>query len=508
MTDPRRWLGLAVLSLSLFTITSDMTILNVAIPEMAAELQPTSSQQLWIIDAYSLAMAGLLISMSSLADRYGRRRFLMLGYSIVALASALVFFADTAEIVIGLRILLGVGAAMIMPSTLSLLRVTFTDVRERAMALAIWAATASLGTAVGPLLGGFLLEHFSWHAAFLVSVPLMLIALVGAGFALPESTARHPGRWDYKAAWLSIIGMTAAVWGIKAFGKEASLLVGPAWAALALAIVLLTWFAVRCKYSANPLMDISLFSHRIFSAGFLSALIANFSMAAGLLLLAQWLQLVNGASAMEAGVQLLPMAIAAALASLAAPALAGRMGLRGATFIGLFVSGLGFVYLGVLGAEWFGTQLTVPAIAASLTLAGIGIGVLIGVASSMIMGGVPLAKAGSAAAMEDTAYEIGAVLGVSLLGSLAALLYRADLLELLDGSAIGPEAVAAAQESLGGAVAVAQEMGIPQLAEYAGQAFSSGFGVSGLVGGGIMMVFAFVVFRLTPRGTQLEDLEH
>ena len=190
----RAWAAVAVLSASLLVITMDMTILNIALPDMAAELRPTANQQLWIVDVYSLVLAGLLVPWAAVADRWGRRRMLLLGYAIFLVSSLLVLVADTAEAVIFLRALLGIGGAMIMPNTLSLIRVIFTDAAQRATALSIWAAVSGLGAAVGPLVGGFLLEHFSWHAAFLVNVPLMVAAIIAGLVVLPESRVEGAGR--------------------------------------------------------------------------------------------------------------------------------------------------------------------------------------------------------------------------------------------------------------------------------------------------------------------------
>ncbi len=501
--DPsRRWLGLATLAFSLLAITTDMTILNVAIPAMSADLQPTASEQLWIIDAYSLVMAGLLISMSSIGDRWGRKRMLMTGYVLIALASALVLLAESPGYVIALRVLLGVGAAMVMPSTLSLLRVTFTDTRERATALAVWAAVAGIGAAVGPLLGGFLLETFHWQAAFLVSVPMMVIAFVSAVVTVPESRVPEPGPWDPFAAALTLIGMSTTIWAVKKFSEEASMTYVPAWIALAVGLGALSWFVRRCLRSDSPLLDVTMFRHRIFSAGVLAALVASFSMSAGLLLLAQWLQLVNGASAFESGLQLMPLALAAAVTSLLAPVASERIGMRSTIFLALFVTGAGMVFLGLRGED-----LDLTSVSIALALIGAGIGAL-ALASSMIMGGVPRSKAGNAAAMEDTAYEFGAVLGIALLGSLASFLYRRELGTPAEALVLGQEATEAARDSLGGAVAVAEAARLPDLAVRAGEAFTSGLGVTGLIGGAILLTFAFVVFALTPKGTMLADLEH
>lgn len=501
--DPRRrWAGLAVLGFALLAIVTDMTILNVAIPAMSADLQPTASEQLWIIDAYSLVLAGLLITMSSLGDRFGRRQLLLIGYAIIALASVLVIFSESAAYVIALRLLLGIGGAMVMPATLSLIRVTFYDPRERASALAVWAAVAGIGAAVGPLLGGFLLEHFHWHAAFLVSVPMMVIAFVGSLFLVPESKVPEPGPWDLVAAALSLVGMASTVWAIKKFGEESSLTYSPAWIALVIGLAALTWFVLRCNRSSSPLIDMSMFRHRVFSAGVLSCLVASLSMSAGLYLLAQWLQLVNGSTALESGWQLMPLAVSAAIVSLVAPMLAGAIGMRTTVFLGLLISDLGMLYIG-----WAGADISLTDVYVALVLVGIGIGAL-ALASSMIMGGVPRSKAGNAAAMEDTAYEFGAVLGISLLGSLSAMMYRSELDSAHLAGTIGPELTHIAEDSLGGAMAIATELQLPELAERAGHAFSSGLGVTGLVGGVSMVIAAIAVFFLTPAGTRLENLEH
>lgn len=256
MTEPanplsaaRRWAALAVLSASLVIITMDMTILTIALPEMAAELTPTSDQQLWIVDVYSLVLAGLLVSVAAIADRWGRKRMLVLGYVIFALASLLVLFANSAEAVIAIRALLGIGGAMIMPTTLSMIRVIFHDPKERTTALSIWAAVSGIGMVIGPLVGGALLEHFSWHAAFVVNVPLMILAAAAATFLLVESRVDDPGRWDVRPAALSLIGLVALVWSLKQFGTHTRLDLPAAWAAPVIAIAALGWFT---RHSLRP----------------------------------------------------------------------------------------------------------------------------------------------------------------------------------------------------------------------------------------------------------------
>lgn len=501
LSRARRWAALAVLTASLLVITMDMTILNIALPEMAEDLHPTSAQQLWIVDVYSLVLAGLLVSFATIADRWGRKRMLLTGYAIFGGASLLVLFSTSAEGVIGIRAFLGLGGAMIMPITLSLIRVIFTNPAERATALSIWAAVSGLGAAVGPLVGGVLLEYFSWHAAFLVNVPLMAAGVIAGALILPESRVPHPGRWDALAAALSLVGMTLTVWAIKAFGAEASFAVPDALIALATGTALLAWFIVRCMRSDAPLLDLALFRSRPFSAGVIAALGSMFAMAAALLLVAQWMQLVDGATPVEAGIRLFPVAAAGAIASLAAPPLAKRIGARTVLAGGVGLAGIGMLLIGLQPGE-----LANPTVVVALTLIGAGTGSL-AIGSAMIMIGSPEEKAGNAGALEETSYELGAVLGVAILGSVSALIYRAGLDASGALRAVDPWVAAEARESLGAAVGIAHDFEVPLLAQEAGIAFTDSLQATGLVGGGIMLAVAALVFLLTPRGLDISSGE-
>lgn len=502
LTPARRWAAVAVLSASLLVITMDMTIMNIALPEIAAELKPTAQQQLWIVDIYSLVLAGLLVSWAAIADRWGRKRMLMLGYAIFAVASLLVLFADSAESVILIRALLGVGGAMIMPTTLSLIRVIFSDAKERATALAIWAAVSGLGAAVGPLVGGVLLEHFSWHAAFLVNVPLMVMAVVAGVFILPESRVANPGKWDVVAAILSFFGMILLVWAIKQFGKQASFLVPEAWVAVVIAAVALTWFVRRCAKSDAPLLDLTLFRNRPFSAGIVAAFGTTFSLVAALLLLAQWLQLIDGATPVEAGVRLMPVAVAGAIASLAAPSLAKLIGARAVLAGGLGLTAVGMLYFGVAG-----DAINLAGVLVSMTLIGAGTGSL-AIGSAMIMVGSPVEKAGNAGALEETSYELGATIGVAILGSIAALIYRSQLLADPRMQLVNGELLEQSEQSLGAATAIAQQADLPELLTSASEAFIRSLQVAGYAGGVFMFSVAVLVFFLTPKGTDISSAEH
>lgn len=498
----RRWAALAVLSASLLVITMDMTILHIAIPSMAAELHPSSVQQLWIIDIYSLVLAGLLVSFAAIADRWGRKRMLMLGYTIFGLASLLILFTNTAGGVIGIRALLGVGGAMIMPITLSLIRVIFTDAKERATALSIWAAVSGLGAAFGPFIGGLLLEHFSWHAAFLINVPLMVAGVIAGAIILPESKVASPGRWDALAAVLSLVGMTLLIWAIKTFGKEASFLVPEALIAFAAGAALLAWFVVRCMRSDSPLLDLQLFKNREFSAGVIAALGSTFAMVAAMLLIAQWMQLVDGASPVETGIRLFPIAFAGALASLAAPPLTRVIGARAVLAGGVGFAGIGLLLIGLQPGT-----LSYASVLVALILIGFGSGSL-AIGSAFIMHGSPEEKAGNAGAIEETSYELGAVLGVAVLGSIAAIIYRAKFAVSGALSGVDQHLADQAVNSLGAAVSIAGELGLPQLATEAGAAFTDALRWAGIAGGIIMLAVAVVVFVMTPKGTDISATSH
>lgn len=473
---PRRWAGLAVLSLSLLVVMMDMTILNVALPELARDVRPTSVELLWIVDAYSLVVAGLLVTAAALGDRIGRRTLLVAGYTVFGGVSLLVVFVDEAGAVIALRALLGIGGAMIMPATLAMIRVMFTDARERGIALGVWAAVAGGGAGLGPIVGGALLEAFSWHAAFLVNVPLMAIGVVAALALLPESRSERPGAIDTVGVVLSLAGMAGLMYAIKQLGKDG---LEPIPAMIgALSLVLLTLFIRHCLRSETPMLDVRLLRGRRFRAGAITAVSTMFAMGALFLLGAQYLQLVEGLSPLESGLWLLPMAATSVVGSLVAPLIAERIGARVTLAAGLSISAVGLLLL-------FVAPLDLSLLVLALSIVGIGTGSL-SIASGLIMSDTPAHKAGSAAAIEETSYEIGMVLSVSILGSVAAAIYRHGL-----PAGASPEV----RESLAGA------LGEPGVLGAATAAFTDGLAWTGLVGAFVIAAAAYAVWRLahTPR---------
>ncbi|WP_377174021.1 MFS transporter [Propionibacterium acidifaciens] len=326
----RRWAVLLVLLFAQFVLAIDLTIMDIALPGISTQLHPSSEQQLWIVDVYSLVLAGLLVAASSLSDRIGRKRTFLSGALVFCVGSALVLAARSAPGVIGVRAVMGFAAALIMPTTISAVRNIFLDAAERAVAVAAWSIVGGAGMAVGPVLGGFLVERFSWHSAFLVNIPLMGLVLVAGIAVLPEIKVVKKGPWDPAAAVLSLLGMVLTVWALKhiAAGDEAPaprLLLTLA-LALSAGIALLALFVRRCLRAAEPLLKVRLFADRTFTGGILAAFGSMFALASMLFLLSQWMQLVNGYSPLRSGVLLLPAVLSGILSGATAPALARLLG--------------------------------------------------------------------------------------------------------------------------------------------------------------------------------------
>ncbi|WP_265445402.1 MFS transporter [Flexivirga meconopsidis] len=499
----RRWAGLAVLAGSLLVVAMDMTILNVALPSIGESLRPSANQTLWIIDVYSLVLAGLLVTVSALGDRWGRRSMLIGGFTIFGLASAGALVVDSPAALIALRALLGVGGAMIMPSTLSMVRVLFTDPRERATALAVWGSMAAVGAAVGPIVGGLLLEHFSWHVAFLVNVPVMVAAIAGAFLLLPSSRSDKPAPLDLVATAQSMVGMVALIYGIKQVAKHGIDL--PGVVALVLAVVALTMFVRRCLRAERPILQVRLFRYRGFTAGTVTALGSTMALVAVVLLGAQWLQLVDGRSPLEAGIALLPLAIGGLVGALSGPAIAARVGMRLPLAGGLVLAALG--YLVLYAAP---DPLSYGALAAGTALIGVG-EMSLAVGSAAIMASAPAHEAGSAAAVEESSYEIGATLGVAVLGSVAAAVYRDELSpSRLAELGVPSGTAAAARESLASATELAPQLGDGGHAFLidAQTAFTDSLTTTSLWAAVVMGATAALVWWLTPRDLQVTDGHH
>ncbi|WP_017573149.1 MFS transporter [Nocardiopsis halotolerans] len=452
LAGPREWAALAVLVLPVVLISVDSTVLGFAVPALSEQLRPDSGQLLWIVDVYGFILAGLLITMGSLGDRIGRRRLLMMGSAAFGGASLLAAFSPTAEVLILARALLGLAGASLMPSTLSLLRNIFLDPRQRLLAIALWASGFSGGAALGPILGGWLLEHFFWGSVFLINLPVMALILVLVPLLVRESRDPGSGHLDPLSVVLSMAAMLPVVYGIKQLATE-GLAVLP-FVALAVGLGLGYVFVRRQKGLDDPLIDVSLFRYRVFSVAVATNLMIVFSLVSSLFFLTQYLQLVLGVSPMRAGFVLVPGLVLSVVASLVAVRLSRRLSL--ATVIGgsLLVSATGFAVL--VFAPQDGIVAGVALVTTGFALIAIGSGFAETLTNGAIMTAAPPRRAGAASAISETAYELGAALGVAILGSVLTASYRANLTAVED---VPPDAVDAARETLGGAANTAADLG-------------------------------------------------
>ncbi|MFD6449730.1 MFS transporter [Nocardia sp. NPDC060220] len=480
---PREWAGLGVLALALLLLAVDATVLDLAVPAISADLAPSTPQLLWIIDVYSFVLAGLLVVMGNLGDRIGRRKLLLIGAVGFGIASALAAWAVSPEMLIAARVLQGVAGATLMPATLGLIRSMFQDPRQRTVAIGVWSAMAGGGAAAGPLVGGWLLEHFWWGSVFLVNLPVMLVLLALAPLLIPESRDPNPGRFDALSALLSMLALVPVVYAVKETAAH-----GPAVGALLVGlvgVVSAVLFVRRQRRLTDPMLDLRLFELPRFRVAVFTNLLAVFALAGVLFFGSQYLQLVLGRTPLEAGLLMLPGLAASVFGSLAAAWLVRRwraaLVLAGALVVTAIGAAAFLAVDAVSGAEAF---------VLGFVGIGLGAGVAMTVAADLVVGSAPEERAGAAAAISETAYETGLALGVALLGSTVMAIFRRGL----DVSLLPDDAVAAASGSLSGAVEVAGELPAAVAAEFlssANQAFVSGIHLTVL---GIVAVLLFAAY--------------
>jgi DHA2 family multidrug resistance protein-like MFS transporter len=423
----RTWLGLGVLALPTALLGLDVTLLYLALPALAADLEPTSTQVLWIMDAYGFMIAGFLITMGSLGDRIGRRKLLMIGGAAFAAASILAAYAHSAELLILARAMLGVAGATLMPSTLALISNMFAVPAQRALAIGVWATMFALGMAAGPLVGGLLLEQFWWGSAFLVALPIVAILLVAGPLLLPEYRDPAGGRLDLVSVTLSLLAILPGIYALKEVAKCG--VDTRSTAAFATSLVIATVFVRRQLRLPNPLFDVRLFSNRAFTAALVILLFGLVGVGGTMLLVTQYLQLVAGFSPLVAGAWMGPPALMMFVAGIAAPLLARRV--RPGLVVGgaLALSAIGYLLLTLL-APASGAGLLI----AGFSLAYLGLGTIAALGTGLVVGSAPPSKAGSAAAMSEMVQELGLALGVAVLGSLTTFIYRHEILDALPSS--------------------------------------------------------------------------
>ena len=484
---PRQWASLVVLMLPVLLVSVNNTALSFALPAISQGLHPTASQLLWIVDVYPLILAALLIPMGSLGDRMGRRKMLMIGSTGFGLVSLFAAFAPTAEWLLAARVGIAVFGSMLLPATLSLLRSVFRDDRQRTLAIAIWTAGFSAGAALGPIAGGFLLNHFWWGSVFLLAVPVLLAFLVAAPLILPESKDPHPGPVDPLSIVLAVLTMAPVVYGIKSLATGGSVLHGVLFIAVGALCGLL--FARQQVAKDYPMLDLRFFRSPRFSGGLAINVTANVALFGFLFFFTQYLQLVNGTDPMTSGLLMVPGLVLSILAGLGAERIARLVGIRTAVVLGLLLVAAGFFVVA------FTDQMASSApILVAFTVMSAGTGLATTLSTDLVVSSVPEAKAGAASAVSETGYEVGAVLGTAVLGGLTTAFYQAHL-EL--PAAVSADSAQIAHETLGGALDVAAESPAGSvIADAAVAAFSSGMQWTALIGGVLMAVVALVLARV------------
>ncbi|MCZ8379980.1 MFS transporter [Mycobacterium sp. CPCC 205372] len=490
----KEWLGLAVLVLAVVLLAVDATVLSLAVPSLAEDLDPSATQLLWIVDVYSFALAGLLVTMGNLGDRIGRKRLLLIGAAGFGAASLLAAIAPTAAWLIAARALLGVAGATLMPSTLSLIRTMFPDARQRTTAIAVWGGAATAGAAAGPLVGGALLQHFWWGSVFVINLPVMVLLLVTGAWLLPESRSPQSAPLDVLGAVLSVATIIPAVYAIKLLASEG--LDVTVVVAAAFATVCGSLFVARQRRAAAPLLDLGLFRSKAFSGAVAANVLAIFALSGLLFYLSQYLQLVRGLRPLAAGVAQSPMTLASLFTAFLAGWLVARLGRGRVIGAGLACAAAGVATVAaaevVPGYGW---------LAAGLAVTGFGVGLALTVTTDAVVSAVPAERAGAAAAVSETGYELGAALGIALLGSLHTALYRGHL-TLPTG--LADDLAERARESIASAMTAASDASASlrePIVTASREAFVTAMQMTSAVTAALLVAAAVVSWRLIPAAT-------
>ncbi|MFJ4036507.1 MFS transporter [Microbacterium sp. NPDC090007] len=486
----REWLALVVLTFAVVILAIDGTVLALAVPALVADLGATTTQILWIGDIYSFMLAGLLITAGNLADRIGRKRLLLIGAAGFGVASAIAAFSTTADTLIIARALLGVSGAAVMPSTLSLIRAMFQDVAQRTRAIAVWSAGTVGGAAAGPLVGGALLENLHWGAVFLINIPVVIVVVLAGAFLIPESKNPVTPRVDLLSAFLSILTIVPLVFAVKrsfSYGID-----GWIAATAVLGIVSGVVFVLRQRRLETPLIDVRLFRIPAFSGAVAAITLTIFAFTGLLYFFSQYLQLVRGLGPFLAGVAELPMTVASMLVVVVVGLLVGRLGRGRAISSGLTIAAIGLAALAVAeGLEGY------VLIGVALALVGLGAGIAMTLGTDAVVSVVPTSRAGAAASVSETAYELGIALGIAVLGSLQVAIYRGALTlpPELDG-----QTAATVRDSLAGA-REALDQNVPLHADvfaHAQHAFTTGVQTASFIAAALLVVAAIVAWRVIP----------
>jgi MFS transporter, DHA2 family, multidrug resistance protein len=484
----RDWIGLTVIALPCMLYSMDLTVLNLAVPTLTADIKPTASELLWIIDVYGFMVAGFLVAMGSLGDRIGRRKLLLAGAVVFGVTSLIAAFANTPSTLIAARALLGIAGATIAPSTLSLITNMFHDEKEQAFAISMWVAAYSAGAIVGPLIGGFLIQYFWWGSVFLANVPVMLLLLALGPFLLPEHKDPNPGPIDFPSILLSLVSVLSIIYGLKQFAENG---LGIFSALMFLAGISLLVAFIRRQYSLeHPFIDPKLFELTKFRVAIAVNFTGIFFMFGTFIFMAQYLQLVAGLSPLQAGLWSVPGALAFTGVSFLTPMLMERLSVPLLITAGLIVSALGLALLAA-------TDSFALIILANIIMS-IGFTPVITMTTGLIVGSVPPEKSGVASAISETGSELGGALGVALLGSLGTAIYRSSMANKISPG-LPPEAAEAARMTLGGAVEAAKTLAGTDgaaMVDSARETFMTGFHLSALISAIALLAAAWLTKRV------------
>lgn len=479
----REWVGLAVLALPTLLLSLDQSVLYLALPHLSADLGASSTESLWILDIYGFMLAGFLVTMGTLGDRIGRRRLLLIGAAIFGVATVLAAYSTSAEMLIITRAFMGVAGATLMPSTLALISNMFLDAKQRGVAIAVWFSGLMVGGALGPVIGGVLLESFWWGSVFLMGAPVMVLLLVAGPLLLPEYRDQNAGKLDLPSVLLSLVTILPVIYGIKELAKEG--LAAGAVVAIVVGLGFGAAFALRQTRLTSPLLDLQLFRSRSFSSALTILMFGSFTTGGMYLLISLYLQNVEGLSPLKAGLWLLPAVFAAVIGAGATPGLAQKVRPSNLIAGGLVLTAIGYVLL--VQVESSGS---LALLVAGFVIAFLGGGPMGALGTNLVVSAAPPEKAGSAASTSETSTHLGIALGIAILGSVGNAVYRGQV-EVPEG--VPAEAADAARESVSSAVAVVGELPAgpgAQLLSSARDAFTAGLNVASIVGLVLFVVLA------------------
>jgi len=493
----QRWIALIFMGFSLLVISLDNTVLNLALPSISTDLGSSASQLQWIVDAYVLAIAGLLLTLGYLGDRLGRKPALMAGLVIFALFSLGAALSTSTGMLITMRALMGIGAATILPATLSILTATFREPKERAQAIALWAAVFSLGMGIGPLVGGWLLNNFHWSSVFYINIPIVAIGLIGGNIFIQNSKSEIPRKLDIPGAVLSIGGFFALVYAIIQAGMDGWTETHVLYAFIAAAVLLVSFIIWELKYK-NAMLPLNFFKNMSFTGANIALTLVSFGLMGAFFFLGQFLQSVQGYTPLQAGVRLLPMAAVSFVSAAVSALIARFIGTKFTVGIGIAIAAIGFFYFASIAS----VDVSYSQFVVAMCVVALGIGFVMSPATNSIMGSIPVDQSGVGSALNNTTRQIGGALGVAVLGTLLNSTYLAKIAAVQWPAQLPTQALEAIRNSIQGAHIVAQSIPSPQLSQLiidkSNQAFTAGSEHALMVAALIMAVSAVVTLFILP----------